>query len=79
MRGMALAALASLVGLVVCVALYLLDPLPMNGFAWQDPSAWIPVLLLVMGLSCFILLLVSGLVTILNWTSDRPSESRPNR
>lgn len=79
MKGMAATALASLAGLVACLVVYLYYPLPTSSFDWQDPHAWLPVLLLTVGLICFILLLISGLVTILNWASDRPSESGHHR
>lgn len=72
MEGIAAAALGSLAGFVACVVLYTYFPLPANGIPWQTSGPWISILLLGVGLACFVVFLVTGLITFFNRGSDRP-------
>ncbi|MGI0054407.1 MAG: hypothetical protein ACREB9_08475 [Thermoplasmata archaeon] len=77
MRRLTLAAILSLAGLVLAIGLYSIDPLPAGGIPWEDPSVYGSLALLVVGLLCFLVALPTGLITVLNWNSDRGSERRP--
>ncbi len=76
MQRMTLAALASLVGFAVSIVLYSYFPFPRDGTRWEDPELWVSLLLLIVGLVSFVVLLVTGLITVLNRGTERPP-SRP--
>lgn len=76
---MTTAAIASLGGLVVTIVLYTFYPLPAGGAGWQASTIWLPLLLLGVGLVCFIILLISGLIVLLNWGSDRSGRDQRER
>ncbi len=76
MQRMTLAALASLVGFAVSIVLYSYFPFPGDGTRWEDPELWVSLLLLIVGLVSFVVLLVTGLITVLNRGTERPP-SRP--
>ncbi|HYA11038.1 MAG TPA: hypothetical protein VEH10_05155 [Thermoplasmata archaeon] len=73
---MTAAAVGSLAGFVTSVALYAYVPLPSSGVSWATPRPWISVVLLGVGLTSFIVLLITGLITLLNRGSDRPPQER---
>lgn len=75
MRASTLAAGLSLAGVTVCIILYSFYPLPSSANPWTDADLWLSIVLLIAGLVCFIVLLISGLITLLNWNSDA-KESR---
>ncbi len=70
-RRLGVVALASLAGLVVTIGLYSRYPLPASFDSPSDPGIWISIALLALGLVCFLALLISGLITILNWIGGR--------
>ncbi len=79
MRGLTAAAIGSLIGVVASIVLYSYYPLPSTDLAWQDPALWVSVLLLVVGLVCFVILLISGLITLLNWHADAERAHKKGR
>ena len=70
-RRLSVVALASLAGLVVTIVLYSRYPLPATFSSPTDVGIWISIALLALGLVCFLTLLISGLLTILNWFGGR--------
>lgn len=76
MEGMAAAAIASLAGFVASVVLYMFVPFPGTGIDWKSPGTWLSVFLLVAGLSCFVVFLITGLITFFNRGSNPPPRER---
>jgi hypothetical protein len=68
-------ALGALAGLVASMLLYPRTPLPATSASWTLQDLWAPVLVLLLGLSCFVVLLPTGLISLLNWI-DRRSERK---
>ncbi len=71
MRRLLVVAIASLFGLIVVAALYGRYPLPSGAFDLASTAFWASLALLAIGLACFLALLVSGLILLLNWGADR--------
>lgn len=71
MDRLAWVALGSLLGLILTITLYGYYPFPAAGSAWQGPTVGISFLLVAVGMVCFLLLLVSGLILLLNWGAER--------
>ncbi len=69
-------AVASLAALLLSITAYSYDPLPSSwaGTNWQTPGVWLSIAVLAIGLVCFVVFLISGLITILNWGVDRPRD-----
>lgn len=74
MTRLGIVAIGSLAGFVACVVAYSFDPLPAawDAATWVSPGVWLSVALLGLGLVLFVICLVSGLVSLLNWGADRP-------
>lgn len=66
MNGMRTAAALSLGGLVLSLLLYSYFPLPATDATWDLETLWRPILLLGIGLTSFVVLLVTGMVVLLN-------------
>jgi len=71
-------ALGSLAGFAASVVLYPRFPLPPNGTTWTLDNTWGPVAVLLIGLSCFVVLLPTGMIALLNWI-DRRSDRKDVR
>lgn len=69
MRALVVGAVTSLAGLAATVVLYSFYPLPSSGTAWTSPGLWLSVGLLAIGLACFVVLVVTGLILVLNWNA----------
>jgi uncharacterized membrane protein len=69
-------AVGSLAALLLSMTAYSYDPLPGSwaGTNWQTPGLWLSMTILAIGLVCFVVCLISGLITILNWGVDRPRD-----
>ena len=81
MGGRSLVAIGSLAGFVIAVIAYSFDPLPgtWTPSTWTDPGVWLAIAILGAGLVCFVVGLISGLIEILNWGTDRPRGRNGNR
>ncbi len=78
MRRLIAVAISSLIGLVVVAVLYGRYPLPSGDFALTSVALYASLALLAVGLLCFISLLVSGLILLMNWGAERQN-SRDER
>lgn len=76
MEGTTAAAIVSFAGFVASIALYTYVPFARTGVSWPAPGSWIPVLLLAAGLACFVVFLVTGLITFLNRGTNPPPRER---
>lgn len=72
MEGTTTAAIASFAGFVVSVILYNILPIAKTGISWQSPTWWLSIILLGAGLVCFVVFLITGLITFFNRGSARP-------
>ncbi len=79
MRRLIAVAAASLIGLIAVVILYGRYPLPTGTFDLTSLAFYASLVLLVVGLLCFIALLISGLILLLNWGAGRQNarDERP--
>lgn len=77
MEGTTAAAIASFVGFVSSIALYSILPFAKNGVSWSTPGSWLSVFLLGVGLVCFVVFLVTGLITFFNRGSNVPPPEPP--
>ena len=79
MRRLIAVAAASLIGLVAAVILYGRYPLSAGTFDLTSLAFYASLVLLVVGLLCFIALLISGLILLLNWGAGRQNarDERP--
>ncbi len=79
MRRLIAVAATSLIGLIVAVILYGRYPLPTGTFDLISLAFYASLALLVVGLLCFIALLISGLILLLNWGARRQNarDERP--
>ncbi len=71
MEGTTVAAIVSFAGFVGCLALYALLPFPHDA-AWPAGAWWLSACLLGVGSVCFLVFLVTGLITFLNRGSAPP-------
>jgi formate hydrogenlyase subunit 3/multisubunit Na+/H+ antiporter MnhD subunit len=69
------AAIASFAGFVASVALYTSIPVAREDVSWQTPEWWLTAILLVAGLTCFVVFLITGMIAFLN----RGSAVRPRK
>ena len=76
MEGTAAAAIVSFVGFAASIVIYALFPFAKTGVSWQDPASWSSVVLLAVGLICFVVFLVTGLITFFNRAPTRPPSRR---
>ncbi|NNN17729.1 MAG: hypothetical protein HKL79_05155 [Thermoplasmata archaeon] len=74
MRGLSLVAIGSLGGFILCVIVYSFDPVPgsWTSSTWTNPGVWLAIVILGAGLVCFVVGLIAGLISVLNWGTDRP-------
>ena len=72
-EGTTIAAWGSLAGFVTSLVLYSYLPLPSSAIPWGTVGPWISVVLVVAGLVCFVVLLVTGSITLLNWLAEGSS------
>lgn len=72
LEGTTAAAIVSFAGFVASVILYTNLPLSKSGVYGQAPTSWISLVLLGVGLVCFVVFLVTGLITFLNRGSSMP-------
>jgi hypothetical protein len=66
LEGTTTAAIASFAGFVVSMVLYTTIPFAKTGVSWQTPASWLSVVLVGAGLVCFVVFLVTGLITFFN-------------
>jgi hypothetical protein len=78
---MSLIAVGSLAGLIVSVVAYSFYPLPATWAqgSWGSAGTWLSIAILAVGLVCFVAFIITGLVTVLNWRSDGPSNRGRDR
>ncbi|MFZ0699691.1 MAG: hypothetical protein WAN74_05835 [Thermoplasmata archaeon] len=81
MRALALVAIGSLAGFIGCIAADSFVPLPGTWTAstWESPGVWLSIAILAVGLVCFVVCLISGLISVLNWGTERPRGRNGNR
>jgi len=76
LEGTTTAAIASLAGFVGSIALYTILPFAKTGVSVSAPGSWLSVVLVGAGLVCFVVFLVTGLITFFNRGSDLPPAER---
>ena len=72
MEGTTVAAIASFAGFVMTFVLYVVVPSARTAASWQAPGTWLSVVLPGIGVTCFIVFLITGLITFFNRGSSRP-------
>jgi len=75
-EGTTTAAIASLAGFVGSIALYTTLPYAKTGVFLNAPGSWLSVALVGAGLVCFVVFLVTGLITFFNRGSNFPPPER---
>ena len=76
---MGVIAIASFAGLITTVVLYAYFPLPNPLPSWTSAAFWGYLVLLAAGLVCFLGLLVSGLILLLNLGDSRRGRGEDRR
>jgi hypothetical protein len=76
LEGTTTAAITSFAGFVGSIALYAFLPFAKTGVSWNAPGSWLSVVLLGAGLVCFVVFLVTGLITFFNRGSNLPPPER---
>jgi len=72
LEGTTVAAIASFAGLVSSIVIYTVVPFAKAEPTWYSPESWISVVLAGAGLVCFVVFLVTGLITFFNRGSVPP-------
>ena len=72
LEGTTIAAIASFGGFVASIVIYAVVPFAETGPAWDSPESWTSVVLVGAGLVCFVVFLVTGLITVFNRGSPPP-------
>lgn len=76
MRALFWVVVGSLAGFILAIFAYSFEPLPSawTSSSWENPGLWLSIAILGGGLVCFVIFLISGLISVLNWGADRPGD-----
>jgi hypothetical protein len=73
LEGTSVAAIVALAGFLASLGLYAFVPLARYGGSWQSPGSWVSVVVLGVGLVCFVVFFITGLITFFNRGTPPPS------